>query len=164
MKAWWQSLSRRDRSTLAIGTTLVALVLAWAYGYDPLVKSRDSLRTQVAGAEADVVWMRGARAELATQRNAGSATPFDRAGRSLLALADASAREAGLGGTLKRVEPVGEGRVNVWLEAAPFDPVTAWLEALAAQYGVTVDELSVDRTGGGPGLVNARVTLLDPPR
>ena len=44
------------------------------------------------------------------------------------------------------------------------DPMATWLESIAQRYGVTVDELSVDRVAGGVGAVNARVTLLDSPR
>jgi general secretion pathway protein M len=79
-----------------------------------------------------------------------------------LALADASAREAGLEGALRRVEPVGERNVRVGFEAANFDQLAQWLERLGSRYGVEAIELSAERAEG-IGLVDARVTLRDVP-
>ena len=161
---WWDSLAARDRRVIAIGVAVLIGTGAWL-GFEALFEARASLRKQVATAEADAAWMKQASTSLVQLRQAGVVATGDRAGRSLLALADASARESGLGAALKRVEPVNEGRVNVWFENAPFDVMATWLESLAQRYGVSVDELSVDRVdNSGQGLVNARVTLLDTPR
>ena len=88
-------------------------------------------------------------------------SPLDRAGRSLLAVADSSAREARLGNAIKRIEPVAAGRVTVWLEAADFDQIAAWLEQLETRYRIQVDEFSFQRTPV-VGTVDARIGLLDP--
>lgn len=85
-----------------------------------------------------------------------------RAGKSLLALADATARSGGLGDALRRVEPAGARTVKLAFESARFDVLVAWIEALATSYGVEAVELSVDRADG-VGFVNARVTLQDAP-
>jgi general secretion pathway protein M len=160
VKAWFARQSRRDRAVLAFGAVVVALVLAWAFAWQPLRAGTASLAERKRAAEADLAWMRGAAATVKQQRSSGAAAGFDRAGRSLLALADASARDAGLGEPLKRVEPLAEGRVNVWFENAPFDACVAWLEELGRRYGVGVEELSIDRAAGA-GMVNARITLVD---
>jgi general secretion pathway protein M len=86
----------------------------------------------------------------------------DRQGRSLLALADATARSAGLEGALRRVEPVGTSGVRVSFEFASFDVLIAWIEQLTREYGVEATDFSADRADG-VGLVNARVTLQDAP-
>jgi general secretion pathway protein M len=86
----------------------------------------------------------------------------DRAGKSLLALADATAREAGLGEAIRHVEPAGARNVKVSFEGANFDALAQWMETLAGGYGVEATELSADRADGA-GLVNARVTLQDAP-
>jgi general secretion pathway protein M len=48
--------------------------------------------------------------------------------------------------------------VRVWLEGAVFDDVLRWLDTLAAQHGVRITGLNVERTAT-PGRVNARVAL-----
>ncbi|HET7843177.1 MAG TPA: type II secretion system protein M [Xanthomonadales bacterium] len=158
--AWYRRQSRRDRLVLAVGAAFVAVVVAWAFVWQPLRAGTASLVAQKRAAEADLAWMREVAATLKQQRTQGVVAGSDRAGRSLLALADASAREAGLGDPLKRVEPLAEGRVNVWFENAGFDACVAWLEALGDRYGVAVEELSIDRAAL-PGMVNARITLVD---
>jgi general secretion pathway protein M len=162
MKAWLARQSERDRRVLSIGATVVALALFWAFAWDPIAQSRRSLAEQAARAESDLIWMRGVAGEMRSLRARGQAGGLDRAGASLLALADRSAREANLGPVLKRVEPAGDGRVNVWLEGAGFDQIADWIEALARRYGVGVDEFAIDRAAVD-GTVNARVTLLDAP-
>ena len=42
--AWWQTLPRRDRSTLAIGGLVVALLLGWSFVWYPLARAREQLQ------------------------------------------------------------------------------------------------------------------------
>lgn len=161
MNAWWNALAERDRRFLAIGAAVVAALLFWALWFDPLRVARASLADSVRQAEADLVYMQAAAQRLAALQSGGSASVFERGGRSLLALADASAREAQLANALQRVEPLSSGRVSVWLEAAAFDAVAGWLEQLQQRYGVRAEEFSITRTPG-IGQVDARVVLVDP--
>ncbi len=162
MRAWLASRTPRDRAILIFGGALIVALLVWAWIWYPLAQSRARLATQVATAEADLAWMRSADTEVQQLRSTASGSALDRAGKSLLALADSSARDAGLGGALTRIEPVDAARVNVWLDRAGFDQVATWLETLAQRYGIAVDELSVDRVEG-VGAANVRVTLVDAP-
>jgi len=161
MSAWWASLAERDRRFLSIGAAIVALLLFWALWFDPLRAARRGLADSVQQGEADLVYMQAAAQRLATLQSGGSASVFDRGGRSLLALADASAREAQLANALKRIEPVSSGRVAVWLEAASFDAMAGWLEQLQQRYGVRAEEFSITRAAD-IGQVDARVVLVDP--
>ena len=85
----------------------------------------------------------------------------DRQGKSLFALADVTARGAGLATALKRVEPTGPKSVRVSFETANFDALIGWIDGLARDYGVQATDLSADRVEG-VGLVNARVALEEP--
>ena len=163
MRAWLESRTPRDRFVLLAGGALLLLMLAWGLVWAPLADARSGLAKQVATAKADLAWMRGASAEVQRLRTTSGVSALDRAGKSLLALADTTARDAGLGTALTRIEPVNETRVNVWLERAHFDTVASWLESLSRTYAVGVDELSADRVEG-VGLANVRVTLVDAPR
>jgi general secretion pathway protein M len=160
VNAWWRRLGARDRRILAIGGFVVGALLFWALLWDPAMQARSSLRAQVQSAEASLAEMHVVRAQLQSLTAGGSASVFERGGRSLLALADGSAREARLAHALKRIEPVSTGRVNVWLEGAEFDQVSIWLERLQSAYGVRVDEYSVQR-GDATGKVDGRLTLVE---
>ncbi len=154
----FHALPERDKRVLAIGTVVVALLLAWAFVWYPLAQKREQLAARVGADRAALAGMRQEQAQVPGLTAHTSHTGADRQGKSLLALADASARGAGLGTALKRVEPSGARSVRVSFEAVNFDALAAWIESLARDYGVQTSDFSADRVEG-LGLVNARVTL-----
>jgi general secretion pathway protein M len=162
MRAWWSGLAEREQRLVAIGGFAVVLMLGWAFVWHPLVVKRAELRDAVDAQQRDLAFVRVAAADVDRFRASGKLGRRDRQGRSLLALADATARDAGLEGALKRVEPVGAASVRVSFEVARFDALIAWIEGLTRDYGIEAIDVSADRADG-VGLVNARVTLQDAP-
>ena len=162
IRAWWNALSPRDQRTVAVGGGVVAAMLGWALIWHPLALKRVELREAVDAQSRDLAYLRFATAEVERLRAAGKHSRGDRQGRSLLALADASARAGGLEGALRRVEPVGASSVRVSFEFASFDALIGWIEGLTRDYGIEATDFSSDRADG-VGLVNARVTLQDAP-
>jgi general secretion pathway protein M len=163
VSAWhqrWDALAPRERLLLAAGAFVVAAVLLYVLAWEPLAQSRDTLRTQVQAAENDLAWMRAA-APRVRDRNAGTPAPLARDGRSLLARADAGAREAGHANAFLRVEPVSDHQVRVSFQGAGFDPLMRWVEALSANGGLRVGEFSA-RRAEGVGLVDANLSLEEP--
>jgi general secretion pathway protein M len=160
---WWQGLQTRERQMIAFGGIACALLLGWAFAWHPLSRARADLRTQVERERSDVAWMRAASAQAGELHAQGARSHVERQGKSLLALADVTARATGLSGALKRVEPTGGNSVRVSFDVANFDMLVDWLTQLARDYGVRVSDLSVDKVEG-LGLVNARVTLEESPR
>jgi general secretion pathway protein M len=158
MGTWWNALQPRERNMLAIGGVVCAILLAWAFVWHPLALARAGAHVRVERARDDVTWMRSMIGQANELHSQGSRGHVERQGKSLLALADASARSAGLSGALKRVEPTGGNSVRVSLEVANFDMLVEWLSQLARDYGVRVSDFSADKVEG-IGLVNARVTL-----
>jgi len=162
MRAWWDGLAMQERRMLAGGALVAGVLLGWAFAWHPLAQRRDDLEREVAGARATLAYVRAGTAEIERRKGTARRAGGERAGRSLLALADATARDAGLGDALRRVEPAGGSSVKVGFEAVRFDALAAWFEALASDYGIETTELSVDRGEAG-GIVNARATLQDAP-
>lgn len=156
LAAGWQAREPRERRTLVAGAVVLAVVLAWAFAWLPLHRSRDALRERIAADAAALEWMREAAPRLAGA--AATPAPGPRDERSLLARADAGAREAGLGDALLRVEPVSAQEVRLSFQSVDFDALAAWLEGFAAAGGLSVTELSVQRAAG-VGLVDVRVAL-----
>jgi general secretion pathway protein M len=159
--AWWQGLSERDRRILTIGAPVVFLLLGWSFVWYPLAHARAQLQSDVERARGDLAWMQQAAGEAAALRAKGARGQVDRQGKSLLALADVSARAAGLADALKRVEPSGPKSVRVSFDTANFDALIGWVDGLGRDYGVQANDLSADRVEG-IGLVNARVVLEEP--
>lgn len=162
MRAWWNTQTLRDQRVLIIGAFIVALFLGWAFVWHPLALKRADLSERLDNARRDLAFVRVAEMEVQRLRTAGVRTRADRQGKSLLALADVSARASGLDGVLKRIEPVGSRSVRASFEFASFDTLMAWAENLALDYGIQISDFSADRVDA-TGLVNARITLEDIP-
>lgn len=162
IRAWWQGLANSERRILRIGAIVASLLLAWALVWHPLASRRSEARQELENQRRDLAFVRAGVAEIQARQSIATNSRADRQGKSLLALADATARSSGLEAALKRVEPVGANSVRVTFDGASFDALVGWIEALSSGYGVDAAELSADRAEG-IGLVNARVTLRDAP-
>jgi general secretion pathway protein M len=161
MKAWLAGLEPRERLlVLAVAGVVVALLI---YGVllQPFYNRHARLKTGVAEQYETLQWMQQNAASVRQLRGSGQPASTGLGGRSLLSVADASARSAGLGPALKRVEPEGSSGVRVWLDGAVFDAVVGWIDSMGTRYGVDVDSISVEQSGA-PGRVNVRLTLQVP--
>ncbi|MEP6940479.1 MAG: type II secretion system protein M [Rudaea sp.] len=159
--ARWDAFSPRDQRMLGGGAIVVVVLLGWAFLWHPLALARERLEREIAGGRSALAWMRAAQGEVPGLSAHGARGAVDRQGKSLLALADVTARGASLGSAPARVEPTGPRSVRVSLEKVNFDALVGWVETLARDYGVQASDLSVERVES-LGLVNARVTLEDP--
>lgn len=157
-KHWFLGLDRRERITVSIGATAVALMLFYVAVAEPLMSARATWQRRVNDDAALVSWMRSAVVEMHSLRGLAHTAPDVRQGESLFGTVDRTARSTALGPAIKRLQPDGSNRVRVQLEAAPFDALIRWLGALQAGYAVHVDAVSVDRADA-PGTVNAQITL-----
>lgn len=154
MRAWWNSLQRRERQLLLSGAGVLAALAYWMLVWQPLVGARERSRAAVATLQQSTA-QAGAQVEaIMAARKAAAPRPV----RSLFALIDSSAREAGLMNAQTRIEPLGEDRVRVSMDGVNFDQLAAWLEGLDRTEGVDISEWSVDRALVS-GVVNASMTL-----
>ncbi len=158
MKDWLASLESRERMMLAAGVALLALLLIYVLVLAPIRSGYHSLQKSVTEQQATVAWMQESAQAIQRLRSSGGGAVKGLGGSSLLAVTDATARAAGLGPALKRVEPEGGDSVRVWLEGAPFDVFIKWLGTLGNQHGVTASSVSLERNEAA-GRVDARLTL-----
>ncbi|MDG4551991.1 MAG: type II secretion system protein GspM [Candidatus Contendobacter sp.] len=156
MKAWWESLSRRERFLIAGGAVLALALLLHALAWQPFQASHRRLRQSVAEQRAELAAMRRTVEAIRRLEESGKA-PTVADDRSLLTLVDQTARTAGLGAALKRVAPQGENRLGVQFDAVEFDRLVPWLGMLERDHRVAIVNLSVDRVAAGR--VNARATV-----
>ncbi|MEZ5574392.1 MAG: type II secretion system protein M [Candidatus Competibacteraceae bacterium] len=157
MKAWWETLSARERLLVIGGLGLTLALLGYALVWEPFRTSHRQLQQRVAEQRADLIWMRQAAREV--KRLSGKAgTSPTRDGRSLLTLVDQTARAAGLASALKRVAPQGEDKLSAQLDGVEFDKLIPWLGMLEHDHRIAIVNLSIDRANA-TGLVNARVIL-----
>ncbi|WP_435104231.1 type II secretion system protein GspM [Arhodomonas sp. AD133] len=160
MKQWWAELQPRERRTLSLGGAALVIVLFYFLVWLPPRAALPELREQVAQQRTDLQWMRAAAAQARQlrQRRGDTDTSASQPRRALYALADESAREAGLGDAIDQVEPSGDDQVRVALRDAPFDRITIWLAGVRKRYGITVESASIQASDDS-GRVDARLVL-----
>lgn len=154
MKAWWASLQERERRLLTVLGVLAAALLWWLMLLRPLEAARSSAQAAVATLNQQRGEARAQADAILASRHAAAPRPV----RSLFALIDSSARDAGLMNAQTRIEPLAENRVRVIMDSTDFDRLSTWLETLDRDEGIDISEWSVDRALV-PGVVNATMTL-----
>ena len=159
MKGWWNNLSERERWIGGGGGALVLLLLVYALLWHPFRTSLLNLRQTVASQRQDFAWMQQAAAEVKRlSASPTAATARQSNPQSLLTLVDQTARTAGLGTVMKRIEPQGEDKLRVQFEQVDFDQLVRWLGSLEQEHGVTSASVTIDRQSEA-GRVDARLVL-----
>lgn len=158
MKAWFMSLEANERRMLLGGGGLLLVMFLYLGIWEPMTSKVDSLRVSTVEQTSLLAWMRGAAQEVKKLRGRGGQQAKPVSGGSLLSLVDRTAKSGRLGTALKRVQPDGDAKVRVWLEAASFDDLVRWLTALETRHGVQV-ESSVFQALEASGSVDARLVF-----
>jgi general secretion pathway protein M len=157
MREWWDKLQPRERLILTLGCAISLVLILYAGFWYPLQRDVARLQGSIGDQRATVIWMQNAAREV-EQLRSNSAARRGSSGAPLLTLVEQSARQAGLGASLSRVEPQGSDQVRVWLEAAAFDSMVGWLGQVRQSQGVEVESVVLDPQKDA-GLVNARLVL-----
>jgi general secretion pathway protein M len=151
VRAWFDNLAERERKLVYVAGGLAGVALLYLVLVLPFQTATHRLSQRLEKKQADLAWMRqvvGSSGASAGQANSNE---------SLVVLVDRTAREAGLGNSLRDQSPDRENALRLRLESVQFDAMVTWLATLQSQYGVSIEAAIID--GTGPGIVNANVTL-----
>lgn len=143
---------------LNVTGAVLLIFVCWLGIWRPLERLRQGAVEQLDRQRTEIQWMRAAASEVARLRARNPAGRQNRGTQSLLALAEQTARQAGLGSAFRRGEPAASGQVRVWLEGASFEALLIWLDKLDSDHGISVLDSDLERTGI-PGRVTARLLL-----
>jgi len=160
VRAWWEGLAPRDRRITAFALVAVLAAALFLLGVEPALERRAALGAQLQALVNEQAWMEAQAPAVrvrALQADTTRLAVAPNAGRSPLAVVDATARAAGLGSALRRVRPQETG-VEAELEGAPYTVLVRWLGTLEARHGLRVTSLGIDR-GPEPGRVNAQLRI-----
>jgi general secretion pathway protein M len=112
------------------------------------------MASRVAQKTADLAWMQASAPQAMAAAGVAQAGG---GGESLVVLVDRTAREAGLGTSLRDQSPDGNDGLRLQIEGASFDTLVTWLANLQQQYGVSIESATIG--AASPGLVNATLSL-----
>lgn len=161
-KQWWRGLEPRERRTLSIGAVALVIILFVFAIWLPAQRSAEAAEQRLAGQRAQLSWMQQAAAEARALQVHGGGERQDLGRQNLFSFVDKSAREAGLGSSIRQVEPTADQRVRIHLQRAGFDRVVSWLVTLKTRYGIEAEQFNV-RRGEETGQVDAQIVLQGPP-
>ena len=153
VRDWLGNLSTRERNLVYGAAVLAALALLYLVIVLPFTTTTSRMAARVEQKSADLAWMRAQ----APQAVAAAGVAQSKSGESLVVIVDRTARQAGLGATLRDQSPNGNAGLRLRMEAASFDTLVTWLAVLQQQYGVGIEAATID--AAGPGLVNATLSL-----
>lgn len=153
LKYDYLALQARERWLIAAGAVLVLLTAIYVLAWAPLAKSVADRSARVEKKQADLAWMQSVAGQvMAAGEIAGPAAVSN--DESIVVVIANTATQAGVGNALTGQTPNGANSVRVRLEGADFDALVLWMGQLQQQYGVIVENASIDRAGK-PGQVNA---------
>lgn len=150
MKAWFESLSPRDRSALVL---LVAAVSAWLL-FQSVLKPLSDARSQMAINNAAAIQAL-ARIDVKVSQLIAARAESGKAPADLSGQLNRAAAAIGL--RVKRLQPNSRGEVQVRFESVNYDDLIRWAYQIEQQSLVVV-EASITQAGSAGG-VNANVRV-----
>ena len=144
-EAWrefWGKRAPRERSAIAIGAGLLALVLLYAYLWLPVSTERDQFRARLPLLRANASQTRVEAAEAARLKGATGAQQGSAAG--LQAILEQTASEQGVREALKEIIPGDPSHARVGSASIGFDAWVAWVGRLQTEHGVHLENALVE--------------------
>jgi general secretion pathway protein M len=158
MKQLWQwldGLAPRERNLVYVAAAMLGIAIVYFAVVLPVTSAARHREARIAQKTSDLAWMRQVAPQVMAAAAAGSGAASD---ESLVVLVDRTARESGIGSSIRDQTPSGQNGLQLRIEGAPFDLLMAWLANLQQQHGVRVDGAIIGASSA-PGLVNANLTL-----
>ena len=154
VRDWFENLSERERNLVYGAGALLGVALVYLVLVLPFQTYGKRMSSRVAQKTTDLAWMQASAPQAMAAAGIAQAGG---SGESLVVLVDRTAREAGLGNSLRDQSPDGNNGLRLRIEGASFDTLVTWLANLQQQHGVSIEAATVD--AAAPGLVNATLSL-----
>ena len=158
MKNWFYSKEAHERQIIIVLGVLVSLSLIYLLIWAPVSDSYQQNSSKVKAQRELLSWMKKNSAEIIRLRSSAKGSTRKATG-PLLSTIDRTIKSAGLGVAMKRLEPKGGNRVQIWFEQAGFDALINWVGSVATTYGINIESINIERQEQA-GKVNARLILI----
>lgn len=158
LSAWFYDLTQSERRLLTVGGTLVVIVLMWVLIYQPVTKYIDSQVSVKNRLQSQLNQMQSMTDTMVIGPII-AVQPIP-TGVTFSSWVDQQLKSVNLQEMVNRTEPIDENSISVWLQGAPFDQVIDWLQVIATQYAVQVDQIDVNVVDASLGLTNIRMRLV----
>jgi len=151
-------LADKENRWLVVGSAAALILILYGLVWVPFDSKVRQLKRSVSQQQQMADWMLQQSREVRRLRKRVRSDTAVSGKQSLLAHTDQTAKHAGLGSAIKRVEPEGQDKVRIRMDQAVFDDLIAWLEKLQRRNRIHIARITIDRLEI-PGRVDARLTL-----
>jgi len=162
LKQKWAALSAREKRLLGIGLPILGLVFYWLFLYRPLAAAVQKAEARNRALIQQWHWMQQQLPAVRTGAAGAAVTSPRDPSVPLLTWLDDQLATAQLQAYVKRLDPVDDARVTLWLEKVPFTPLMRWLQQMQTGQGILITEFDAMPVTGSPGLSTVRLTLYAP--
>ena len=157
VQTYLDGLNPRERRLVVGGGIFLIIFILYQLTWAPFANGVVNMQTKVNKQQQDLLWMQQAAQEVKSLQGGSGGRGATYRG-SVLGLIEKSARQHGLGESIRKVQPEGQKGVRVWMDKVAFDRIMSWLDELQTKQGVTVSSFSAENTGQ-PGRVNIRMLV-----
>jgi general secretion pathway protein M len=158
MKTWFESKDPQEQRIIIILGIVIGLALFYLLIWSPISESYAQKTGQVEAQRKLLNWMQSTGQQIA-QLTGTAQRSKSTGGRPLLSTVDNTIKASGLGPSMKRLEPQGNDKVQIWFENTNFDQLVLSLGKLSSDHQIQISSINIERQEQ-PGLVNARLVLI----
>ncbi|WP_020393600.1 type II secretion system protein GspM [Thiolinea disciformis] len=157
MKAWFLSLTERERYLLVATFVFLFSVFLWFGVWQPLTKYQKRLKAELEDNAKTLEILQGAQQQLASYKPVETTMVGD-TGTSVQLLISPLLQNYGLNNEKASSEAKGTNGVTLKLQEADFDKMISLLGDLESQQGIYITGMSLIPTET-PGLTGAQLSL-----
>lgn len=147
MKDLWDTLQAKEQLMASLVAILVIIAILYLAVWSPAVESRNNIIMRIENKRETLAWMGQKRLEVEHLKRTNT-NLFNQVSdnRSLLTIIDAGARQMGIRGSITRIVPNGEDKVQISLENVVFDRLIVLLGELGRRNDIQVTSISLNKS------------------
>lgn len=161
MKAWFQALSERERNLVLLSGFLLIALIAYFYGWKPLLNYRAELERDIKLTLEDREFIKQAQGQVEYLEQAKKSKKAVDTSKSVLLLANPllkrfkldNANNVGL-----RSDAKGKDAVSLRMEKAPFNALIRFISEMERRHNIKVSSMALVPAKTA-GVTSAQVTL-----
>ncbi len=157
LQQWWNSLTFSQRRMGSVGGIALGIVLFYLLIWFPLVSSVSNRRDEVIAEQQLVLEMQQSKADILYLRSLNTQVQGS-SNLPLLTIIDQTLRDQQVNGQLTQIQEASDNKVKLAFSTVTYDELISWLESLASQYGIQVEQIHITATNT-TGVVQADLVL-----
>lgn len=158
LRFWYQGLQQRERLQVILISIILLVTVFYIAVWEPVYKGLDEQKRLYNSQKNTLSWMQQASKEAQQLKTSGFSENRRNSNQPVTLIVERSASTAGLKNNLVKLESSGKTGAQAKLEAASFDQILIWINALNKNNGIVITSANIERTDK-TGAVNARLTF-----